>query len=189
MVPATLTRPGTVADHVRSVLDMADSTARIPLHKKTGEVVAYTLVDADDEAWILAQGSWYLNNRGYVATSASPAYKPLLHRVLLGLERGDGHYGDHINGDRLDNRRANLRVVTNSENGQNRQRLPKNNTSGYRNVQWSKQARKWVARAVVNGRRYNLGSFTDVHEAGRAAAEWRAKNMFGSGEALEVEKP
>jgi hypothetical protein len=39
-----------------------------------------------------------------------------MHREILGLERGDGLYGDHINGDTLDNRKANLRAVDNATN-------------------------------------------------------------------------
>lgn len=57
---------------------------------------------------------------------------------------------DHINGDKRDNRRANLRVVTFAENVQNRTRLPANNTSGIRGIVWDRNRSKWIAQ-VKNG--------------------------------------
>ena len=74
---------------------------------------------------------------------------------------------------------AHLQPVTPQINSQ-RQGLRTNNTSGYRGVCWRTQRGKWVVRVRVGGTLYSGGSFDDVHEAGRAAAELRAR-VYGSG--------
>ena len=72
-----------------------------------------------------------------------------LGRVILGLERGDPRRVDHINGDPLDNRQINLRICTHTENMQN-QRLPKNNTSGFKGV--SAWKGRWMAQIMARGK-------------------------------------
>jgi hypothetical protein len=79
---------------------------------------------------------------------------------------------DHINGDRSDNRIANLREVSCTENGRNKA-MPKNNTSGVIGVGWDSGAGKWRAAIGVAGRNIFLGLFTDIASAiaARKAAE------------------
>ena len=72
---------------------------------------------------------------------------------------------DHINGDRLDNRKANLRVCTQSQNLQNR-KMNKNNSAGFKGV--AKSGRKWRARITFEGVRRCLGSFDSAKEAHQA---------------------
>lgn len=71
---------------------------------------------------------------------------------------------DHINGDRSDNRIANLRCVDDSENKKNMKR-PKNNTSGVSGVCWHKHASKWWSRISADGIVISLGLFSDKFEA------------------------
>lgn len=78
----------------------------------------------------------------------------LMHRVILDAKTGQAV--DHANGDGLDNRRANIRFATHSQNIINR-RMQCNNTSGYRGVGWQKQERKWRARIQVEGKVIFLG--------------------------------
>lgn len=85
-----------------------------------------------------------------------------LHRVLM--DPPPGMQVDHRNGDGLDNRRANLRLATASQNRGN-MRLPPRNTSGYKGVSWDKARAKWVARISANGRYRCLGRFDDPWEA------------------------
>lgn len=80
---------------------------------------------------------------------------------------------DHINGDRTDNRIANLRQATGSQNHANSRRY-KNNTSGVKGVSWVERVGKWRAYIVVNRRQTHLGLFDNREDAAasyRAAAE------------------
>lgn len=89
----------------------------------------------------------------------------LLHRFLLGAP--EGAQVDHINGDGLDNRRANLRLASHAENLRNR-RLNANSASGLKGVYWHKSSGRWAAQIQANGQRKRLGFF-DTPEAAHAA--------------------
>ncbi len=67
---------------------------------------------------------------------------------------------DHVNGDKADNRIANLREATPSQNGHNRG-LNKNNRSGHKGVSWVKATQRWTARLNINRRVVVLGEFCD----------------------------
>jgi hypothetical protein len=76
---------------------------------------------------------------------------------------------DHINRDKLDNRRVNLRVVTPSANNRNRMTFSAFNTSNYKGVSWEKNKNKWRAQIrLPNGKSKYLGLFTSEEEAARA---------------------
>lgn len=98
-------------------------THRIPLFRRgQAEPIAFTIVDAADARWLL-EHRWGLGSDGY-ATRRRPGVAIRMHREILGLAAGDGRHTDHINRDKLDNRRANLRVVTAAQNMQNRPSVP-----------------------------------------------------------------
>lgn len=80
---------------------------------------------------------------------------------------------DHINGEKADNRIANLRLATNAENRQNQTRLRSSNTSGVAGVCWNKWAQKWRARIHLSGHFKHLGYFDSLEDAAtaRRAAE------------------
>ena len=84
-------------------------------------------------------------------------------RFLIGVNV-KGTQVDHINGNPLDNRRANLRICTNTTNNWNKEKT-KANTSGYKGVNWAKAAHKWEACIKANGIKHYLGLFTDKKEA------------------------
>lgn len=87
----------------------------------------------------------------------------LMHRLLLpGAEQVD-----HINGNGLDNRRANLRAATHSQNQHNRG-LQVNNTSGYIGVGWDAKLGKWRASIAADGKRRYLGLYLTAEDAARA---------------------
>lgn len=145
-----------------SVITIDGPLARIDLG--SGRVA---LVDAAD-APLLAGRRWALRN------PTKPAYSSyvvgtvdgvtvLLHRVLMDYPE---QKVDHINGDGLDNRRANLRLATNSQNGANRPRTSGRGRSQYRGV--SARGGKWTAQIRVDGRIRNLGTFTTEREAAEA---------------------
>lgn len=128
----------------------------------------FTLVDDADFEW-LNQWKWYLSGNGY-ATRTSKHIR--MHRVINNTP--DGYDTDHINRDKLDNRRDNLRSVTRSQNNFN-SLPPKDNKSGVKGVWWSERWQLWYAQIKVNGKRYNLGSSKNKNEAIelRLAAESR----------------
>ncbi len=97
-----------------------------------------------------------------------------MHREILGLQKGE--HTDHINGDGLDNRRANLRKVTHAQNMQNR-RPHCHGRSRYRGVERDSRNGKWRARLTVNGRRLSVGSFHDEKDAAAAASAARTRLM------------
>ena len=82
---------------------------------------------------------------------------------------------DHRDRCRTNNRIANLRMVTGSENQQNRA-IPRNNTSGFKGVCWDKSRGKWLACIAVNSRLKNLGRFT-TPEAAFAAYQIAASEL------------
>ena len=98
------------------------------------------------------------------------------HRVAWAIVHGAWPNGeiDHINGDRADNRLANLRVVTRSENCRNLGRSHANK-SGHTGVIWSKDKSKWESYIKTEGVRKFLGRFDVLDDAvsARRAAEAR----------------
>ena len=93
----------------------------------------------------------------------------LAHRVIWLMKHGNfpprGIYIDHINGDGLDNRPANLRLVTPTENRANA-KLSKRNKSGFRGV--SQRGSRWIAQIGINGRKKYLGTYTTPMDAAQA---------------------
>jgi hypothetical protein len=74
---------------------------------------------------------------------------------------------DHINGNRSDNRIANLREATYNQNGYN-MRTRKSNKSGVKGVSWHVAGNKWEACLQFNGKKVYLGLFSDINEAENA---------------------
>jgi hypothetical protein len=84
---------------------------------------------------------------------------------------------DHINGDRADNRVANLRTATRSQNLSNK-RMDDRNTSGVTGVSWYKAYGKWNAQIHVQRKRINLGYFESLEDAAAARRDAEVK-YFG----------
>ncbi len=95
-----------------------------------------------------------------------------MHRAIMAAKPGE--IVDHINGDGLDNRRWNLRIVTSSENSQNR-RLSVRNKSGVKGVVFCKSTRKWQAAIMINGKSIYLGQFSKIEDAASAYAKASAE--------------
>jgi len=78
----------------------------------------------------------------------------------------DSYVIDHINGNGLDNRRANLRLATVAQNAWNSKK--RNPRSGYKGVWFAADKGLWRASIVCHGRRIHLGYFKDKMAAARA---------------------
>lgn len=99
-----------------------------------------------------------------------------MHRVILGVVNSNIHV-DHVNRDGLDNRRANLRRATRSQNLGNR-RKNLNNTSGFKGVDFHRPRGTWRVRVQTNGKSRCIGYFHDI-EVAAEAYRVAAKKHFG----------
>jgi hypothetical protein len=164
--------------------ELRHAAVGIPLRARNGAVRAFAMVDAEDFAW-LSTFKWSLtrSKRSPYARRHQPGTDNgtiWMHRQIMGLpDDHDGRDTDHISGDGLDNRKANLRVVTRSQNLQNTNGW-RNSSSQYRGVSWDKRDRRWTAYGWLDGKKKHIGSFKDEHDAGLAAAEWRRNNLTHS---------
>lgn len=117
-----------------------------------------TLVDDDDYDWA-NQFKWHLSSNGYaVRTSENRQLHRYINKTPANFDT------DHINRNKLDNRKCNLRTVTRSQNNFN-SLPPKDNKSGVKGVWWSKRWKLWYAQIKVNGKTYCLGSSKIKKEA------------------------
>jgi hypothetical protein len=88
-----------------------------------------------------------------------------MHRQII-KDVPFGYCIDHINGSGLDNRRANLRLATASQNAANSRH--RKSRSGFKGVAFAKDKRRWRASIVANGCRKHLGYFTNPRDAALA---------------------
>lgn len=145
---------------------------KVPLTGALGKG-KYALIDDSD--WpIVKQYRWQLHPDGYVYGSRGRLHCYILHTPPA-LEI------DHVDRDKLNNRKFNLRVCFHAENIRNR-RISRNNTSGYKGVSWSSQTQRWRSAISVGGRKYYLGEFDIKEDAARAynAAAIEAHGEFAS---------
>lgn len=122
----------------------------------------------------------------------------LMHRLILGDE---ARQIDHVDGDGLNNQRANLRPASHRLN-QGNTRLSRKNTSGYRGVTYNRECRKWAVMITIGNRRTYLGMYQDAKTAAAiydaAATKWfgefarlnipDAQHALPSDVALKVDK-
>lgn len=124
----------------------------------------YALVD-DDDVKKLSKYNWYENDQGYCYTKYYSNGKQLhlrMHRFIM--DTPNGMDTDHINRNRLDNRKENLRIVDRTQNNFNTG-VHSHNTSGHKGVAFHKAARKWVARIQYKNKSVHLGLFDDISQA------------------------
>lgn len=118
-------------------------------------------VISPDDLESVKQFYWHIDSKGYVCTNNRIVGHIRLHRYLM--NPGELQV-DHINRNKLDNRRENLRIVTNQRNHFNRP-INKNNSSGCTGVYFHGQAKKWGVYITVSGKTITGGLFTDKQAA------------------------
>jgi len=125
-------------------------------------------VDEEDYERFVKGYRFYIAH-GYVcySTTKDGYCKKTIHRVIM--DQPPGEFIDHINQDKLDNRRQNLRTATRSENQCNRT-IQSNNTSGFKGVNWHKPRQKWMARIQIENKQIYLGCYKHPIKAGMVAA-------------------
>lgn len=131
------------------------------------------VVDARD-AHLISDRKWNASphRRTFYATGTGGLR---MHRVIIGAKKGQ--IVDHIDGDGLNNRRANLRITTAAQNARNC-RLRKDNTSGFKGVHFDNQNGWWRAQINIDGKRVALGTF-DTAEAAYASYCEASQKHYG----------
>lgn len=148
----------------------------IPVYHRR-RIATWARVSPEDEH--LSAFRWRLTTSGYAVRGVETI---AMHRQILGLVDVDWtRVADHINGNPLDNRRSNLRIVTQAQNTHNR--VPLGGSSRHMGVCWNGQKNRWRARVTIAGRVYRLGDFIDEAEAAAAVRTFRATHMPFSREA------
>lgn len=101
-----------------------------------------------------------------------------MHRVIAGTP--EGLETDHVDGNGLNNRRANLRSATVAQNHYNIGRNARN-TSGFKGVTRHKRDKRWAAHINIDGRKKFLGNFTSIEDAAQAyaSAATKLRGEFG----------
>lgn len=141
--------------------NVADELAEIKLIPVFGGLFA--IVDSEDFEW-LSQYRWRLDTKGYVRAWMSKGLgrkSAKMHRLVN--KTPNGFQTDHINRNKLDNRKANLRTVTQQENQWNCP-FRKDNSTGYRGV-YKTRSGKFFAAISLDGKIRRLGIFTTAIEA------------------------
>lgn len=111
---------------------------------------------------------WHKDHYGRIVCNSNIAEKTSymkLHRLIMGvIDQDSSIIIDHINHNQSDNRKCNLRIVTQTQNMQNVS-LRSNNTSGCTGVRWNKRKNKWYSSITVNKHVISLGYYADFNEA------------------------
>ena len=141
------------------------------------------VIDAIDVP-LVSPYRWHRGAGGYAQASTRDGSdrKVWMHRVILGIADQSAAViqGDHIDGDRLNNRRSNLRAVTPAQNAQNAVRP---NRRQWRGVTQDKRTGRWKAMVTVNRKIISGGWFSTPEEAREVAIGLRAKYLTHYNEA------
>lgn len=167
------------------VIFQPDGTAIIPLTR--GFVTTIDQQDADLGAvlWLALGKGGYIRAARWVRDGGGRTLE-YMHRTILArkLDRPlrPGEEVDHIDGNPLNNRRANLRPATSAQNKRN-SRVYANNASGYKGVFWDKWGRRWRAQIRENGHIRHIGYFYSRIDAAHAYDD-AARRLYGPYAAL-----
>lgn len=123
----------------------------------------FALVDDEDYDKLVVHKWWLIKGYAYTQLKRKTV---TMQKMIMG-ESSRSLYIDHINQDRLDNRKTNLRYCTPAQNIRN-QKKRCTNTSGYKGVSFDKSTNKYMAYITVDYKQKNLGRFDSAKAASRA---------------------
>lgn len=142
------------------------------------------LVDDEDFERINAfKWSFHKEGRSEYAVSSikiENKYKQFrMHRMILSIS-DPKVFVDHIDGNGLNNTKANLRLATHKQNSRNYSKLFSTNTSGFRGVRFDKRqkTKPWKCTIKFENKNVHLGYFISAEEAAKAFDK-AAKELFG----------
>lgn len=166
------------------IIDEENGIAKIELNRRNAKNL-WTTIDLEDlERVINFPYTWfakYYEDIDSYYACASQYIPELKHAKIIYLHQfimnANGKIVDHRSHDTLDNTKKNIQVVADRNNSTNRKSRNKNNTSGYRNVCWSKNENKWIVQLTINKKTKCLGKFEydELDKAGQFAEEMRQK--------------
>ena len=124
--------------------------------------------------------TWSFNNTGYLRANVNRNTGTRMHRFILGLDKNDKRMVDHINHDKRDNRKSNLRICSNKENSWNAS-PSKSSKSGIPGVNWDKRYNKWAVYLTKDGKRKFYGYYKNLNDAieKRKQAELESYQEYG----------
>lgn len=132
--------------------------ARVPLADGT-----FAIIETAD-IHLIEDTSWSVSDNGYVVGGSAKRPTRAMHRRILSPAKGTDV--DHINGDKRDNRRANLREATRAQNLWNSKK--RSNVTGYTGVRLTRDRSAYSAAIRLNGTTYDLGRFSTAEQAAEA---------------------
>ena len=140
----------------------------------------------DDENYNeISKHRWFYGGRGYAVRNVKKDNgiytMRRMHLIIIG--ETNGLEVDHINGNKLDNRRDNLRLATHAQNIYNKG--SNGGSSKYKGVSWNKEKRKWVAHIKILGKYLFLG-YHKIEEDAAMAYDIAATRMCGEYSRLNV---
>lgn len=136
---------------------------------KKGEKFVVLIDDEDEELY--DRYRWYISGK-YARCHINKDETNYLHRLILNASKKD--IVDHINGNRLDNRKCNLRLCNKYQNAQNKSRHSR--LTIYKGI-W-KNKKRWGSSIMVKRKKIHIGTFDTQEQAARAYDE-AAKKHFG----------
>jgi hypothetical protein len=152
----------------------------------------FAIVDPEDYDR-LSRYKWFAmrSRRGFyairmVTTKNGRRKKIRMHRQILNAPADK--LVDHINHNGLDNRKANLRIVTNMQNSWNKRKQKGDYSSQYKGVSWAKRVGKWHTEIYCNGSKIFIGYFDDQVAAAKAYDEMAAE-LYGEYASLNFPNP
>jgi hypothetical protein len=147
----------------------------------------YAEIDNEDYERVITFGNWRvlrinknlvyaINERRIGKRSVNKKEYTCLHEFILDIKQFKIKVEiDHINGNGLNNKKSNLRLLTHAGNLLNRTRLDADNTSGVNGVYWCSQKNKWHAELSYNKKKIHVGFYADIQKAKKDREEIVAK--------------
>lgn len=139
----------------------------------------YTIVDDEDFEY-LSQWKWHISDSGYAVRTKHQRIKKnkygskIIRLHIVVNKTPENMFTDHINRNKLDNRKCNLRTVTKSQNGFN-VACSRNNKTGCTGVHFDTWSQKWRAEMKLRGKKITLGRWDSLSDAIKARKEGEIK--------------
>lgn len=145
-------------------INIYDHTIGIKLYNSSYELVGECIIDKEDYDKV-KNIRWRLGGDGYAVNNSDKKENLYVHRIINDTPKD--LFCDHINRDKLNCKKENLRTVTHRLNCINIGTQSRN-TSGVKGVSWSKSQQKWRSRITINSKEISLGQYKNYLDAVKA---------------------